>query len=221
MQFLFGDRELLLSAKNIVEAPVDVIVNSANSDLHHNAGMPAFIVDQGGKQIAQESSLLIEQYGQIDSGMVVYTTAGNLLHQAVIHAVGPRMGDGSEQRKIEQLIARCLQLCEINEWRSIAFPPIGTGLSCVPVENCAQAFFRSVTHFWDARYDCVVNKIEICVTERNLTAFFKAFREDAIVDAAVTLPSQTDDSENEVGYIELTEKDVIDSADDEINDWFK
>lgn len=219
MQFLFGDRELVLSPGDLMQASVDVIVNSADCDLSCDAGIGATLLEHGGDQIAHECRLLIKQYEQIDAGMAVYTTAGNLPHKAMIHAVGPRIGEGSEQQKIEQLVARCLHLCEINEWQSIAFPAISTGLSGVSVETCAQGFFRSITHFWDARHECAVEKIEICLTDRNLMAFFNAFREDAIINDVDKEPPKTDEDEAKTGYIELNENDVM--GDDEINDWFK
>lgn len=218
MQFQFGDRELVMSARNILETSVDAIVNSANGDLLHIAGLAAQIQQQAGKELKHESELLIQQYGKIDPGMVVYTTAGNLPHKAVIHAVGPRVGEGAEQQKIEQVVARCLQLCEINDWNSVAFPAIGLGQAGIPVEMCAQGIFRSITHFWDARHECNIDKIELCLTERNFREFFDAFREDAIITDVLEDEVPPEKGEELVGHIELSDSDVADS--DEFSDWF-
>ena len=223
MQFLFGDRELVITAKNLLETSADVIVNPTDSDLSHEFGLSAQIKQQSGEQLIKESNLLLDQYTTIDCGMAVYTGAGLLPYEAVIHIVGPKMGEENEQQKIEQVIARCLQLCEINEWRSIAFPAIGAGGSGVPVGLVAQAFFRSITHFWDARHECVIEKIEICLTDKKLMSFFEAFREDSLDQSEgenVELQEEVDDEEN-IGIVDLSENDIADADSDEINDWFK
>ena len=108
----------------------------------------------------------------------------------------------------------------MNEWRSIAFPAISTGNFKVPVDICAQAFFRSITHFWDARNDCVVEKIILCLTKKNFQPFFDAFREDSIDMDKPPTQSKTA-AEEPVGYVEINDEDLANLDDDEIDDWFK
>jgi len=218
MQFLYGDRELVMSPRDLLEAPVDVIVNSTDCNLLHSQGLSEKIMQSAGSTLKKESELLIKEYGKIDPGMVVYTTAGNLPHKAVLHVVGPRIGDGAEQQKIEQLVVRCLKLCEINDWNSIAFPVIGLGNSGIPLDKCAQGFFRSITHFWDARHECNIEKIELCITQRHFNAFFDAFREDAITADESEKELKVQSSEDNIGYVDLTDSDV--ASTDEFDDWF-
>ena len=220
MQFLYGDRELWMGISDLLTTEVDVIVNPVNSSLSHNGGLAAQILAAAGQELADQSAQLIQEYGNIDSGMAVYTSAGHLPYKAIIHAVGPTMGEGDEQHKIEQAVSRSLLLCEANDWRSIAFPAISTGLFNVPIEICAQAFFRSITHFWDARQESAVEKILICLTSEHFRSFFDAFREDAINERAE--PSVSDIPKKEaVGHIVLDEEDLADIDDEEIADWFK
>ena len=221
MRFLYGDRELLLVTGDLLAAQVDVIVNSSNRDLLHRGGVAQQVLQQAGSQLQQDSEQLIREYGQIDTGMAVYTTAGDLPYKAVIHAVGPSMGEGDEQRKLEQAISRSLQLCEMNEWRSIAFPAISTGNFEVPVEICAQAFFRAITRFWDARHECTVEKVIVCLRPRQFRPFFDAFREQGLtadVDDAAAGRITRDEA---VGQIELSEEDIAELDDLDINKWFK
>ena len=226
MQFLYGDRELILEVRDLLKAPVDVIVNPANSSLSHGGGLALHISQQAGAALDKESEQLIKQYGQIDTGMAVYSTAGQLPYKAVIHAVGPRMGEGHEQQKLEQAISNSLKLCEANCWSSIAFPAISTGVFQVPIKICAQAFFRTVTHYWDARHDCDIERIVICLTADHFQSFFDAFREDAIHqqeahDAKDTIKIKDNSNGESVGYVELTESDIKDANDDEFTGWFK
>lgn len=220
MQFLFGDRELLINISNLLEAPVKVIVNSANPELAHANGLSATILAAAGENLQVESTRLIQEYGQIDSGMAVYTTAGQLPYDAIIHAVGPQMGEGEELRKISQAVSRSLLLCEANEWNSIAFPAIGCGSGDIPIETCAQAFYRAITHFWDARSDSVVEKINLCLTERHFQSFFDAFREDAITETEERIQPVPEDEEV-TGEIELSDAEIADLENDDMADWFK
>ena len=218
MQFLYGDRELRLEICDLLNAEVEVIVNSANDALTYDGGLAIQILASAGDILATQSQQLIQEYGRIESGMAVYTEAGHLPYKAVIHAVGPKAEEGDVQHKIERAVSRSLLLCETNDWSSIAFPAISTGFYNVPIETCAQAFFRSITHFWDARQETAVEKIIICLTENKFRPFFNAFRDDAInsPEENNALP----ESKETVGYIVLNEEESA-IIDDEIADWFK
>jgi O-acetyl-ADP-ribose deacetylase (regulator of RNase III) len=193
--------------------------------LSHGGGLAEKILHYAGEVLQQESDQLIREHGQLESGMAVYTTAGSLPYKAVIHAVGPQMGEGDEQAKIEQAVSRSLKLCEINEWQSIAFPAISTGLYSVPVEVCAQGFFRAITSFWDARMETSPEKIILCLKQESFRHFFDAFRGEALepeaMEATNTSFDQEADSEPETGYVDLSEENLSDLDDDDIDDWFK
>ena len=230
MQFLFADRELVLSVADLISAPVDVIVNPANGRLSHGGGVAGQIVRQGGDIIQQESDLFIKEHGMLDSGMVAFTSAGCLPYDAVIHAVGPRMGEGDEQRKIEQAVSSSLMLCNMHDWNAIAFPAISTGIFGVPIEIAARAFFRSITSFWDARMDGAPEKIIICLTEKNFQPFLHAFRaasfqqngqQESEPEQNQNIKEIHSDPGPETGVVELSEQDISELENDEVNDWFK
>lgn len=221
MRFLFGDRELLLVAGDLLSAPVEVIVNTANHDLSLEEGLASQLRQYAGNHLQTESEQLIREYGPIDTGMAVYTSAGELPYKAIIHAIGPQMGEGEEQRKLEQAISRSLQLCDMNEWRSIGFPALGTGKLEIPVAICAQAFYRAITRFWDARHDCAVEKVMVCLRPQRFRSFFDAFREHGIgSEEAEATPMQATD-EDVIGEVELGEAEIAELDDADINKWFK
>lgn len=228
MQFLFGDRELILKVADLLIAPVDVIVNPANGALSHGGGVAAQISQQGGDKIQQESDQFIKVHGELESGMVAFTSAGILPYEAVLHAVGPRMGEGDEQRKVEQAVSRSLMLCSMHDWHSIAFPAISSGIFAVPIEIVAQGFFRAITSFWDARIDTAPEKIIICLTKNNFQPFFNAFQEASKQPENETHQTdnktsikQLSEAELPTGIVELSELDISDMEDDDVNDWFK
>ena len=228
MQFLFGDRELVLKVADLLAAPVDVIVNPANGGLSHGGGVAGQISLQGGEVIQEESNLFIKEHGKLESGMVAFTSAGQLPYEAVIHAVGPRMGEGDEQRKIEQAVSSSLMLCNMHDWNSVAFPAISAGIFGVPLEISARAFFKAITSFWDARMDTAPEKVVICLTKKSFHPFFKAFQEaskqpehETHQNIKPTSIKQLSEAELPTGVVELTEKDIAELDNDDVSDWFK
>src|SRR4051794_2697274 len=83
---------LRLVEEDITERKVDAIVNPANSYLKHRGGVAGAIVRKGGKIIQEESNRI----GFVKVGSFIITTSGNLPCKAVIHTVGPQMGEGNE-----------------------------------------------------------------------------------------------------------------------------
>lgn len=230
MQFLFGDRELIIKVSDLLTAPVDVIVNPANDGLSHGGGVAGQIAQQGGEIIQSESDLFIKEHGMLESGMVALTSAGLLPYKAIAHAVGPKMGEGDEQRKIQLAVSRSLQLCDMHDWQSIAFPAISAGIFGVPIEVTARAFFRAITSYWDARLDASPEKVIVCLTEEKFHAFLDAFREESFVtdgdDAEnikmnKVLEENNVNTEPEAGVVDLSEEDISSIENDEVNDWFK
>ena len=223
MQFLYGDRELLIQIADLFAAPVDVIVNPANGGLSHGGGVAGEIVDRGGEVIQQESDLFIKEHGELDSGMVAYTTAGSLPFEAILHAVGPRMGEGEEQEKVALAVSNCLKLCHMHDWSAVAFPAVSAGIFAVPIETVAKGFFRAITSFWDARAEGSPDKIMICLTEKHFEPFVHAFRDQSMQPGEENNQQAAANEERpvETGVVELDEEDISALEDDDVNDWFK
>lgn len=85
-----GGRVLTLVEGDITERNVDGIVNPANSYLQHGGGVVGTIVRKGGRIIQEES----DKIGFVQVGSSAITSSGILPCKAIIHTVGPRMGEG-------------------------------------------------------------------------------------------------------------------------------
>jgi O-acetyl-ADP-ribose deacetylase (regulator of RNase III) len=96
MQLKINGSEIHLVQGDITELETDVIVNAANKDLILGAGVAGAIRRKGGPQIQIECDLI----GGTFVGGAVMTRGGKLKARYVIHAVGPRMGEGSEDEKL-------------------------------------------------------------------------------------------------------------------------
>ncbi|GAB4416144.1 MAG: macro domain-containing protein [Anaerolineae bacterium] len=125
---------------DITDLDVDAIVNAANSQLILGTGVAGAIRRKGGPTI-QEECLKI---GYCDVGDAVITGGGMLKARYVIHAVGPRMGEGSEAGKLASAVRASLRLAEQHGLHSIALPAISTGVFGYPLEGCADVMLRVI-----------------------------------------------------------------------------
>jgi len=142
-----GGCTIRLVKGDITRLKVDAIVNAANSWLKHGGGVAAAIVRAGGRVIQEESDRIVKQRGPVKVGEAVYTTAGFLEAKYVIHAVGPRMGEGDEDDKLRNATLNSLKLGEQLGLTSIAFPAISTGIFGYPRDKCAQTMLRTVREY--------------------------------------------------------------------------
>ncbi len=99
---LDNNKILRLVEGDITERNVDVIVNAANSYLKHGGGVADCHLGKGGAVIQDESDMIITAGGLVPAGSAVITTAGRLPCKAIIHTVGPRMGEGNEDYKLKK-----------------------------------------------------------------------------------------------------------------------
>ena len=131
---------------DITELEVDAIVNAANSRLKMGGGVAGAILRKGGWSIQEEC----DKIGYCPVGGAVITGAGRLKARYVIHAVGPRMGEGDEDRKLRDATLNSLKLAEEHGVRSIAFPAISTGIFGFPKDRCAKIMLRTAADYLKA-----------------------------------------------------------------------
>lgn len=173
-----GGRVFKASVSDLLGVSVDAIVNPANSGLSHGGGLAAAISDEAGPELDRQCEMAIEKIGRIPVTQNVVTTAGQLPYKGVIHAVGPRMGDGDEGPKIERTVVNCLRRAGSRGWKSVALPAISTGLFCVPMDVCAEVFRRAVPRYWQEYPDSSVELIWLCLTIDAYPVFEKVLSQE-------------------------------------------
>jgi O-acetyl-ADP-ribose deacetylase len=141
---LRNGKTIRLVRGDITERNVDVIVNPANSHLKHGGGVAAAIVRKGGHVIQEES----DKIGYVPVGTAVITTSGNLACKAVIHIVGPRMGEGNEDEKLRKAVQNVLKLAQENGFKSISIPAISSGIFGYPKDKCANILVEESMSFF-------------------------------------------------------------------------
>jgi O-acetyl-ADP-ribose deacetylase (regulator of RNase III) len=128
---------------NLLDEPVDAIVNAANGHLAHGGGVAGIIARAAGPALQKESELLIQKHGAFATGSAVVTTAGKLPFKGVIHAVGPRQGEGDEEAKLFQALTAAFERARERGWTAVSFPAVSSGIFSVPLQVCARAYVKA------------------------------------------------------------------------------
>jgi len=137
------NRVLELLDGDITKMQTDAIVNAANARLILGGGVAGAIRKKGGPEIQQEC----DKIGGTFVGGAVITTAGNLKAKHVIHAVGPRMGEGNENEKLKNATLNSLKVADENNLKSISFPAISAGIFGFPIERCAEIMLKTTIDY--------------------------------------------------------------------------
>ena len=138
-----GKSILELRQGDITDVDCDAIVNAANADLIMGGGVAGAIRRKGGEVIQDECSRI----GRIRVGEAVMTSGGRLRARHVIHAVGPRWGEGDEDRKLASATLSSLKLADRHGLKSLAFPAISSGIFGFPVDRCARIMLSETVAF--------------------------------------------------------------------------
>ncbi len=142
-EFNFNGTRIKIVHGDITEEETDAIVNAANSHLKHGGGVAGAIVRKGGKIIQEESNKI----GYVPVGKAAITGAGNLKSKYVIHTVGPRWGEGDEEKKLESAVFSSLELAKQKGIKSIAFPAISAGIFGFPKERGSEIILNTIKEY--------------------------------------------------------------------------
>jgi O-acetyl-ADP-ribose deacetylase (regulator of RNase III) len=135
----------------LLEERVDGIVNAANSHLAHGGGVAGAISAAAGPELDAEGDRIVRARGPVPVGSAVLTTAGRLPFKGVIHAVGPRLGEGDEEERLAAALRSAFDIAHDEGWASLSFPAVSSGIFAVPADVCARAHLRAVDRFFAER----------------------------------------------------------------------
>ncbi len=155
----FGPCRVELVQGDITQQEVDAIVNAANNMLQHGGGLAAAIVRAGGPEIQAESN----QVAPVATGGAKATGAGRLPQRYVIHAVGPRWGEGDEDRKLASALRSALEVADQLGVRSVSVPAISTGIFGFPLERAASILLREAARYVDTHPETGLREIRFCL----------------------------------------------------------
>jgi O-acetyl-ADP-ribose deacetylase (regulator of RNase III) len=151
---------------DLTERDEDAIVCPANVNLMMKSGMAALIRQKGGRLIQIECN----RKAPVPVGDAVVTTGGELMALHVIHAVGPRWGEGNEDEKLRSTIHRTMRVADQNGLRSLAMPAISTGEYGFPPRRAAEIILDTVIRYLNVQ--STLTKVAIVLSDATMRDLF-------------------------------------------------
>lgn len=133
--------------QDITKMKVDAIVNAANASLQMGGGVCGAIFNAAGAERLQTAC---NKLAPIQPGEAVITPGYGLPAKFVIHAVGPvyRQEDKEESRRLlYAAYTNALKRAVENQYNSIAFPLISSGIYGYPKEEALQVATAAIRDF--------------------------------------------------------------------------
>ena len=160
--------KIIIVQGDLTEMDVDAIVNAANNDLQLGGGVAGAIRRKGGPAIQQECDAI----GSIPIGSAALTGGGDLKARHVIHAASMELGGRTTADALRRSTLYALHLAAEHGLRTIAFPPVGTGIAGFPLEECAEIMLREAVAHFEGKTS--LEKIYFVLFDPDATKGFKA-----------------------------------------------
>lgn len=150
---------------SITSAPVECIVNAANSQLQMGGGVCGAIFSAAGATKLQQAC---NKYKGCPTGEAVITPAFDLKAKYIIHAVGPKWVDGQhgEPDKLSSCYRAALHLAMRHDCHSMAFPLISAGIYGYPKDEAWKIAIDTVSAFQKEHSDYKLNVL-FCVIDES------------------------------------------------------
>ena len=145
-EYQLASIKLTILQGNIVEEDADAIITISPPNLKNTNGFGRYIVNKAGKQVEEECNKLIETEGFLNYGNAVYTSAGDLPCEYIIHAIVPPWEDKNDI-KLRECINKCLILADELQLKTISFPILCSGIPGFPKEICAISMIKAMIAF--------------------------------------------------------------------------
>jgi O-acetyl-ADP-ribose deacetylase len=169
----FGRRRFEVVLHDLLDERVDGIVNAANGALAHGGGVASAIARAAGAELEAHGRRIIAMRGTLQPGEAVMTTAGELPFKGVIHAVGPRQGEGDEESTLVRALVSAFSIAEEHGWRSLAFPAVSSGIFGVPANVCAPAYLAAAREFYETHPKSRLEQLRLALREGELADLFR------------------------------------------------
>lgn len=228
--FDYAGRQLIVSVADLEDLGTEVLAVPTSNLLNAQGVTAQRVYASAGKVLQEQIRQLCREYENFDVGMAVFTDAGSLSYQALIHAIGHPRQESPARNLIELAYTNSLLLCEFNSWRSITF----SILYPADDEICSVAAARAIIRFWDARMSSVVESVVLNVPVEQLAQYVESIETlntgpsfAAAHDSTLRASSQIKRYETDAAVIDVAEVDLSGEDlnglqdDDEISDWFR
>ena len=149
------DLEICLGSALEILCDRSALVNAANEQLSHGAGIAGQIVTSGGPSIQEESYKYVRDHGHLKTTEVCRTRAGTLPFEFILHAVGPRCNSAkaslSEWEQLVCTVRNAIKLAESLHIENLVCPIISSGIFGFPVEDAVYCHLQAYVIFAQER----------------------------------------------------------------------
>jgi O-acetyl-ADP-ribose deacetylase (regulator of RNase III) len=159
---------------DLTEEAVDAIVNAANHQLKHGAGVAGALARKGGPIIQEQSDRWLAENGPIDHEHPAVTSGGKLACRFVIHAVGPIWGEGEDEIKLSAAVRTALETADRLGATSLALPAISTGIFGFPPRRAAPILLEQCEATLHSRSEGTLELVRIVLLKDEVLRAFEA-----------------------------------------------
>lgn len=162
-----GERLVVITG-DIINQPVDAMVNAASHFLVGMDGCSGTVLKKGGSELVQECASL----GGCEEGDAKLTRGYHLPAQWVIHAVAPvwRHGYDGEEIRLKSCYRRSFELAVMKGCRTISFPSLGTGGHACPASWAVPIAVREIEHALQ-QYQEIEQVVVVCYEDEILRLY--------------------------------------------------
>merc|ERR1711990_88777 len=165
---------LALWQGDLTKLEIDAIVNAANKTLLGGGGVDGAIHRGAGPNLLKACRTLKGR----NTGQVKMTGGFKLPAKNIIHTVGPQ---GEKPLLLEDCYRNALALADKEQFESIAFPCISTGVYGYPSDNAARVAVQTVVDFLN-NTDTSLKLIIFCVFLDKDLAIYEDILEQLVHD---------------------------------------
>ncbi len=152
-----------------VEA-VDVIVNTAGSDLNLASGKVSQAISQAaGPTLQQECNTLIAARGNVASWLIVETGPGLLACKKIYHCVCEGYKQFKSEQLLKKLVSELLVHASRNGMTSMAIPALGTGNLRYPPAVTARCMYEAAFEFSSQHPNGALKDVHFVVYDKDIT----------------------------------------------------
>ncbi len=142
-----NNTDVEVSVKDIINANFEAIVVPTNTRLLPSGTLRCKVLREAGTKVQIECNKIINRLGKIPVGGAVITSGGDLKSKYIIHAAGPRLGQGKEGKKLALCTWNSLKVADKKGISSMAVYPISISNLGFNAQICAQIMLPTIKKF--------------------------------------------------------------------------
>ncbi|XP_035752221.1 protein mono-ADP-ribosyltransferase PARP14 isoform X3 [Egretta garzetta] len=155
-----GSITLQILSGDITKEDTEVIVSVSNATFDATSGVFKAILDAAGSQVKEECA----QYAEQSQCGFITTQGGKLSCSKIIHLI--------HNNNVKSQVSKVLHECELNMYKSVAFPAIGTGQAQQSPAKVADNMLDAIEEFASKRSVQHLKKIKIVIFQANMLRDF-------------------------------------------------